>query len=190
MAKPTKNQYVCSDCGGVSAKWSGQCPNCQSWNTLIETAPEKASSNRFSALAPTAPVQALSEIHAQDVPRFSSELPEFDRVLGGGLVSGGVILIGGDPGIGKSTLLLQSLAMLSKTRSVLYVSGEESGAQIALRAQHCDPPQRNGHAQPADARDDAHRAPPGNCALDSRVQQPQHWSRRDHQNRRRVDGAA
>ena len=135
MAKPTKNQYVCSDCGGVSAKWSGQCPNCQSWNTLIETAPEKASSNRFSALAPTAPVQALSEIHAQDVPRFSSELPEFDRVLGGGLVPGGVILIGGDPGIGKSTLLLQSLAMLSKTRSVLYVSGEESGAQIALRAQ-------------------------------------------------------
>ena len=138
MAKPTKNQYVCSDCGGVSAKWSGQCPNCQSWNTLIETAPEKASSNRFSALAPTAPVQALSEIHAQDVPRFSSELPEFDRVLGGGLVSGGVILIGGDPGIGKSTLLLQSLAMLSKTRSVLYVSGEESGAQIALRAQRLD----------------------------------------------------
>lgn len=138
MAKPTKNQYVCSDCGGVSAKWSGQCPNCQSWNTLIETAPEKASSNRFSALAPTAPVQALSEIHAQDVPRFSSELPEFDRVLGGGLVSGGVILIGGDPGIGKSTLLLQSLAMLSKTRSVLYVSGEESGAQIALRAQRLE----------------------------------------------------
>ena len=138
MAKPAKNQYVCSDCGGVSAKWSGQCPSCNAWNTLIETAPEKASNNRFSALAPTAPVQALADIHAQDVPRFSSEVPEFDRVLGGGLVPGAVILIGGDPGIGKSTLLLQSLAMLSKTRSVLYVSGEESGAQIALRAQRLD----------------------------------------------------
>ncbi|MCE1177263.1 MAG: DNA repair protein RadA [Burkholderiales bacterium] len=138
MAKPSKNQYVCSDCGGTSAKWSGQCPHCQSWNTLIETIPEKASNNRFAALAPTAPVQALADIQAQDVPRFSSELPEFDRVLGGGLVPGGVILIGGDPGIGKSTLLLQSLATLSKTRPVLYVSGEESGAQIALRAQRLD----------------------------------------------------
>ena len=138
MAKPAKNQYVCSECGGVSAKWSGQCPSCQSWNTLVETAPEKASNNRFSALAPASPVQALKQIHAQDVPRFSSGVSEFDRVLGGGLVPGGVILIGGDPGIGKSTLLLQSLATLSETRPVLYISGEESGAQIALRAQRLD----------------------------------------------------
>ena len=138
MAKPAKNQYVCSECGGVSAKWSGQCPSCQSWNTLVETAPEKASNNRFSALAPASPVQALKQIHAQDVPRFSSGVSEFDRVLGGGLVPGGVILIGGDPGIGKSTLLLQSLATLSETRPVLYISGEESGAQVALRAQRLD----------------------------------------------------
>lgn len=138
MAKASKNQYVCSECGGVSAKWSGQCPSCQSWNTLIETAAEKPSQNRFSALAPASPVQALKQIQAQDVPRFSSGVSEFDRVLGGGLVPGGVILIGGDPGIGKSTLLLQSLASLSETRQVLYISGEESGAQVALRAQRLD----------------------------------------------------
>ena len=138
MAKPAKNQYVCSECGGVSAKWSGQCPSCQAWNTLIETAAEKPSQNRFSALAPASPVQALKQIQAQDVPRFSSGVSEFDRVLGGGLVPGGVILIGGDPGIGKSTLLLQSLASLSETRQVLYISGEESGAQVALRAQRLD----------------------------------------------------
>ena len=138
MAKPAKNQYVCSECGGVSAKWSGKCPSCQAWNTLIETAAEKPSQNRFSALAPASPVQALKQIQVQDVPRFSSGVSEFDRVLGGGLVSGGVILIGGDPGIGKSTLLLQSLASLSETRQVLYISGEESGAQVALRAQRLD----------------------------------------------------
>ena len=134
MAKPAKNQYVCSECGGVSAKWSGQCPSCQSWNTLVETAPEKASNNRFSALAPASPVQALKQIHAQDVPRFSSGVSEFDRVLGGGLVPGGVILIGGDPGIGKSTLLLQTLCHLGKDSTAIYVSGEESPQQIALRA--------------------------------------------------------
>ena len=83
-------------------------------------------------------MQALKQIQAQDVPRFSSGVSEFDRVLGGGLVPGGVILIGGDPGIGKSTLLLQSLASLSETRQVLYISGEESGAQVALRAQRLD----------------------------------------------------
>jgi DNA repair protein RadA/Sms len=135
MAKP-KTQYVCNECGGVSIKWTGQCPDCKKWNSLIETIEQKsAGNNRFDSLAPSSKVQALSSFDAQDVPRFSSELTEFDRVLGGGLVPGAVILIGGDPGIGKSTLLLQSLALLSKTRSALYISGEESGAQIALRAQ-------------------------------------------------------
>ncbi|GHA64469.1 DNA repair protein RadA [Formosimonas limnophila] len=134
MAK-SKTQYVCNECGGVTAKWAGQCPHCQTWNSLVETAEQKPSANRFASLAPASSVQSLSDINAADVPRFSSEVAEFDRVLGGGLVPGAVILIGGDPGIGKSTLLLQSLAALSKTRSVLYTSGEESGAQIALRAQ-------------------------------------------------------
>lgn len=134
MAK-AKTLYTCSECGGTTAKWAGQCPHCQTWNSLVEGVEQKSSNNRFAALAPTAPVKTLSEIDAADVPRFSSEVSEFDRVLGGGLVPGAVILIGGDPGIGKSTLLLQSLASLSKTKNVLYVSGEESGAQVALRAQ-------------------------------------------------------
>lgn len=137
MAKP-KTNYTCTECGGVQNKWAGQCPACQQWNTLVETVVEVAGTNRFSgkhqSLAQTAPVLNLAQIDAADVPRFGSGIEEFDRVLGGGLVPGGVVLIGGDPGIGKSTLLLQALASLSKIKKVLYVSGEESGAQIALRA--------------------------------------------------------
>jgi DNA repair protein RadA/Sms len=137
MAK-AKTNYTCTECGGVVNKWAGQCPSCQQWNTLVETVIE-AAGNRFSAnkhqgIAQTAPVLNLAEIEAEEVPRFGTGIEEFDRVLGGGLVAGGVVLIGGDPGIGKSTLLLQALANLSKVKKVLYVSGEESGAQIALRA--------------------------------------------------------
>jgi len=136
MAK-AKTNYTCTECGGVANKWTGQCPSCGQWNTLVETLVE-AAGNRFSnqhqGLAQTAPVMTLADIEAIDVPRFGTGIEEFDRVLGGGLVAGGVVLIGGDPGIGKSTLLLQALANLSKLKKVLYVSGEESGAQIALRA--------------------------------------------------------
>jgi DNA repair protein RadA/Sms len=136
MAK-AKTNYVCSECGGVSNKWSGQCPACNSWNTLVESVAESGN-NRYSStpqgLAQASPVMSLSDIEAIDVPRFGTGIEEFDRVLGGGLVAGGVVLIGGDPGIGKSTLLLQALANLSRSKRVLYVSGEESGAQIALRA--------------------------------------------------------
>ncbi|KQV59616.1 MULTISPECIES: DNA repair protein RadA [unclassified Duganella] len=138
MAK-AKTNYTCSECGGISSKWTGQCSSCQQWNTMVETVLEAAGANRFSqtqhqSLAQTAPVLSLQDIEALDVPRFGTGIEEFDRVLGGGLVAGGVVLIGGDPGIGKSTLLLQALANMSKVKSVLYVSGEESGAQIALRA--------------------------------------------------------
>ncbi|WP_151447544.1 DNA repair protein RadA [Lacisediminimonas profundi] len=136
MAK-AKTQYTCSECGGVSSKWAGQCPACGQWNSLLETAVETGV-NRFSGartgLAQASPVVSLGDIAATDVPRFPTGIEEFDRVLGGGLVAGGVVLIGGDPGIGKSTLLLQALANLSRDKRVLYVSGEESGAQIALRA--------------------------------------------------------
>jgi len=136
MAK-AKTNYTCTECGGVSNKWAGQCPACGQWNTLVETIIE-AAGNRFSTqyqgLAQAAPVLSLADIEAIDVPRFGTGIEEFDRVLGGGLVAGGVVLIGGDPGIGKSTLLLQALANMSREKSVLYVSGEESGAQIALRA--------------------------------------------------------
>ena len=134
MAK-AKTNYTCSECAGVFNKWVGQCPACGQWNTLLETLVE-TTANRFSTpgLVASAPVQCLADIDAQDVPRFSTGMDEFDRVLGGGLVAGGVVLIGGDPGIGKSTLLLQALANMARVKKVLYVSGEESGAQIALRA--------------------------------------------------------
>ena len=114
----------------------GQCPACERWNTLVESVVE-TSGNRFSSaqgLVKGAPVMRLADIEAIDVPRFGTGIDEFDRVLGGGLVAGGVVLIGGDPGIGKSTLLLQALANISKFKRALYVSGEESGAQVALRA--------------------------------------------------------
>ncbi|MDQ1817356.1 DNA repair protein RadA [Massilia scottii] len=138
MAK-AKTQYTCSDCGGISSKWTGQCSACHQWNTMVETVVDTPGVNRLSqtqhkSLAQTAPVLSLADIEAVDVPRFGTGIEEFDRVLGGGLVSGGVVLIGGDPGIGKSTLLLQALANISHIKSTLYVSGEESGAQIALRA--------------------------------------------------------
>ncbi|MEG1833692.1 MAG: DNA repair protein RadA [Burkholderiaceae bacterium] len=139
MAKP-KTQYVCGECGGASPKWQGQCPQCQAWNTLAEVRLEAASANRFSVssragLVSAAEVADLAAIEAEELPRTATGLEEFDRVLGGGLVPGGVVLIGGDPGIGKSTLLLQALAVMAQSgRKVLYVSGEESGAQIALRA--------------------------------------------------------
>jgi DNA repair protein RadA/Sms len=134
MAKP-KTQYVCAECGGTSLKWQGQCPHCNAWNTLAEARVEATTGeHRYASLVPTAAVQSLGEVQAREMPRIGSGVDEFDRVLGGGLVEGGVVLIGGDPGIGKSTLLLQSLAVLAASTPVLYVSGEESVAQIALRA--------------------------------------------------------
>ncbi|MCE1181626.1 MAG: DNA repair protein RadA [Rhodocyclales bacterium] len=134
MAK-IKTIYSCTECGATSPKWQGQCPGCNAWNTLVETLPEKPQTNsRFESLAPTAKLQNLSEIEARESERIPTGIGEFDRALGGGLVAGGVVLIGGDPGIGKSTLLLQALSQLAQAHAVLYVSGEESGEQVALRA--------------------------------------------------------
>jgi DNA repair protein RadA/Sms len=139
MAKD-KTQYICTDCGGISAKWLGKCPSCGAWNTLIESAVESvaATKNRYAgmaALAPASEVAILSDIEAQDVARTPTGQDELDRVLGGGMVEGGVVLIGGDPGIGKSTLLLQAMDGLQRSgMNTLYVTGEESGAQVALRS--------------------------------------------------------
>jgi DNA repair protein RadA/Sms len=145
MAKP-KSVYCCTECGGQVLKWQGQCPHCQQWNTLVEAVAETApTSNRFSLIADTAKIQRLSEVEAQEESRVPSGIPEFDRVLGGGLVAGSVVLIGGDPGIGKSTLLLQSLGEIGAGRSVLYVSGEESPQQIALRARRLGLDARHVH---------------------------------------------
>ncbi|MCU0928638.1 MAG: DNA repair protein RadA [Burkholderiaceae bacterium] len=136
MAAP-KTVYTCGECGGTSAKWLGKCPHCGAWNTLEETVAEStggAGRHRFQALARSQPVATLSEIEAADVERTPTGQDELDRVLGGGIVPGGVVLIGGDPGIGKSTLLLQAVDALSARLAVLYVTGEESGAQVALRS--------------------------------------------------------
>ena len=149
MAK-AKTIYVCTECGGQALKWQGQCPHCQAWNTLVESVAESVapSANRFSLIAETGRLQRLSEVEAREESRVSSGIPEFDRVLGGGLVPGGVILIGGDPGIGKSTLLLQSLASIGADRKVLYVSGEESPQQIALRAKRLNVDAEHVHVLP------------------------------------------
>src|SRR5512143_2660161 len=136
MAK-AKTIYSCTECGGQSPKWQGQCPHCGEWNTLVESVAEAlpaAGKNRYSALAASGKLQQLAEVEATEVSRIITGMEEFDRVLGGGLVPGGVVLIGGDPGIGKSTLLLQALARLAASHPVLYVSGEESAEQVALRA--------------------------------------------------------
>lgn len=140
MAK-SKSLYFCNACGGQTLKWQGQCPHCRAWNTLVETVAEKTNStssdkNRFRFISATESKQVrnLNEVEAEEFPRYSTGMTEFDRVLGSGLVRGGVVLLGGDPGIGKSTLLLQALSVMSARQQVLYVSGEESAQQVASRA--------------------------------------------------------
>jgi DNA repair protein RadA/Sms len=136
-----KSVYTCSACGGTSSKWLGRCPHCQEWNTLLESVAEPqagSGKNRYQALARSQPVATLADIEAADVARTPTAIGELDRVLGGGIVEGAVVLIGGDPGIGKSTLLLQAAQALSQTLPVLYVTGEESAAQVALRARRLD----------------------------------------------------
>jgi DNA repair protein RadA/Sms len=133
-----KSIYTCNECGATSPKWLGRCPGCNAWNTIEEgVAPANSGSakpHRFQSLAPRQSVATLAEIEASEVERTPTGIAELDRVLGGGIVDGAVILIGGDPGIGKSTLLLQCAEALAPRVKVLYVTGEESGAQVALRA--------------------------------------------------------
>ncbi len=134
MAK-RKTTYVCADCGASAQQWFGACPSCGAAGTLTETAahvPDRPGARRLAGAAPGA--VALDAIEAREQERLSTGIGELDRVLGGGLVAGQVVLIGGDPGIGKSTLLLQALAALGAAHRTLYVSGEESAEQVALRA--------------------------------------------------------
>jgi DNA repair protein RadA/Sms len=133
MAK-AKTHYTCTECGGTLTKWQGQCPHCNAWNTLVETIAESAAPSRYSALSVVSQVQTLGSVVAVEDERVLTHVDELDRVLGGGVVKGGVVLIGGDPGVGKSTLLLQALTAMSEQHKTLYVSGEESARQIALRA--------------------------------------------------------
>ena len=140
MAKD-KTIFTCTDCGGTTPRWLGKCPACGAWNTLIESTVDAGGSaknrytSQFQALAKTSELTKLGDIEATDVDRSPTGIEELDRALGGGVVEGGVVLIGGDPGIGKSTLLLQALdALQRKGMNTLYVTGEESGAQVALRS--------------------------------------------------------
>ena len=134
MAKP-KTVYSCTECGGTSPKWQGQCPSCGAWNTLVETVATPAPVRFENVAGLRSAVTPLASVKARENERIVTGLAEFDRVTGGGLVAGGVLLLGGDPGIGKSTLLLQASAALGATRKTLYVTGEESLEQVALRAQ-------------------------------------------------------
>jgi DNA repair protein RadA/Sms len=133
MAK-VKTVYVCESCGGQQPKWQGQCPDCGAWNTLSEGAAPTARAERAQYTG-RVELTRLDRVDVGRVARVSTGLAEFDRVLGGGLVPGGVVLLGGDPGIGKSTLLLRALANLAPRVACCYVTGEESLDQIGLRAQ-------------------------------------------------------
>ncbi len=141
MAKmvKTKRQYVCQECGSTSPKWQGKCPDCGHWNTFAE---EKVAQNRNGGQTLTGSadqVSRITEIDISDDHRFATHIAEFDLVLGGGVVQGSVVLIGGDPGIGKSTLMLQVIDRLgSVVGPVLYVSGEESSKQVRIRADRLD----------------------------------------------------
>lgn len=136
MAPKTKKAFVCSECGYESPKWTGQCAGCGEWNTMTEqlVTNQKATSVIASGGIKTATAKSLVDIKTQDEHRFVTGIKELDRVLGGGIVKGSVVLLSGDPGIGKSTILLQICEAVRNDLSVLYVSGEESAAQIKLRA--------------------------------------------------------
>src|SRR6185369_4063563 len=130
MAK-ARTAYICQSCGYQSPRWLGRCPGCDGWSTLVEERQQPASETpRGHSRTP----EPIGEIQPSQEPRLLSGIGELDRVLGDGLVAGSVVLIGGDPGIGKSTLVLQALAAYARRNRVLYVSGEESPQQIKLRA--------------------------------------------------------
>ncbi len=134
MAQKSKNVFVCTDCGYESAKWYGQCPGCGEWNTMEETVINSVAAKKHSTYSGASRAVVIDEISEMGEIRYDTGISEFNRVLGGGLVKGSLVLIGGDPGIGKSTILLQACQYLSENKKVLYVSGEESASQIKLRA--------------------------------------------------------
>ena len=130
----TKTVFYCSECGNETAKWMGQCPACGAWNTLVE-APKEPKTALGTRAKRIAQPKLISELDAEEELRFSTGIGEFDRVLGGGAVRGSLVLVGGAPGIGKSTLLLQLCGRISERETILYVSGEESQRQLKMRAQ-------------------------------------------------------
>ena len=134
MAKGKKTLYFCQNCGHEETKWLGQCPACKEWNTFVEEKVSVTKSSSVKLSTSESEILPLSKIKSDDHIRINTSIGELDRVLGGGIVPGSLVLVGGDPGIGKSTLLLQVCRNLSESREVLYISGEESLSQIKLRA--------------------------------------------------------
>src|SRR5262245_59992255 len=138
-----KTQYACQQCGHISPKWIGRCPLCQQWNTFVEE-PVVDLKETEATFWDSSPVP-FDEIAGAEVPRVSTGINEFDRVLGGGVVAGALTLLGGDPGVGKSTLMLDVAAHLAGSAVVLYASGEESGQQIKMRGERLDVQSRDLH---------------------------------------------
>ena len=141
MAKGKKSVFFCQNCGHEESKWLGQCPACREWNTFVEeridtgiTKGTTASARAERESVKAAAVVPLTDVSADDETRSTTGIGELDRVLGGGIVPGSLVLVGGDPGIGKSTLLLQVCRQMAEMKKILYISGEESQAQIRLRA--------------------------------------------------------
>ena len=132
----TKTVFFCTECGNETAKWAGRCPSCGAWNTIVEQAAPKEAvkGKRYTEMMPRAKARQIDDLEVAEELRFATGMRELDRVLGGGAVKGSLVLIGGAPGIGKSTLMLQICGQLSKTSKVLYVSGEESPRQLKMRA--------------------------------------------------------
>lgn len=147
MTKKKDIQFVCTECGANYTKWQGQCGECKAWNTVVEFREAKSTpgARRQGYAGALSEVKTLSDVGVAEVPRLLTGIGEFDRVLGGGIVPGSAVLIGGNPGAGKSTLLLQTLCALAQRFSVLYVTGEESLQQIAMRAQRLQLPTDNVH---------------------------------------------
>jgi DNA repair protein RadA/Sms len=174
MAKSVTSRkivYACQECGASFPKWQGQCGECGAWNTLVESAAPAAARGRGAALVAPSAVRRLDQVSEEETTRIPTGLSELDRVLGGGVVPGAVILIGGDPGIGKSTLLLQALAALEGRLSTLYVTGEESLSQVSLRARRLGLPRLDlpvlAETSLETILDTLNRAAPGFVVLDS-----------------------
>ena len=150
MAKSkVKVQFVCTECGAEFSKWQGQCTSCKAWDSLTEFKESKGTASRSTNFTGFSgqleQVQTLQQVSLAATPRFSSGIHEFDRVLGGGIVPGSAVLIGGEPGAGKSTLLLQTLCMLAQSHAALYITGEESLQQVAMRANRLGLPTEKLH---------------------------------------------
>src|SRR6266540_5530179 len=131
MAKAAPSLFACSECGYSSGRWFGRCPGCGEFGTLVEESPP----GLRAAAGPARPLLRLVDVEVEEAERIPTGVPELDRVLGGGLVPASLVLVGGEPGVGKSTLLLSALAAISKARRSLLVTGEESVAQVKLRAE-------------------------------------------------------